>query len=432
MKKSNKFLGFAALVLSLSLILCAMLSANAAGTLSKADINAIVNTTTDASMIASPFTAAVKAARESVVLVNNYTTTTSYGSMPYGFGYGFDFGFGSSRGTSSERLAGTGSGTVISAYGHVLTNYHVIENATRVTISDGKNEYEASIINYDENKDIAVLLCPELNLPAAQLGDSDQLQEGEWAIVIGNPLGEDFFRSTTVGVVSSLEREVESKGTDKYGLRKTISNSMIQVDAAINSGNSGGGMFNVLGQLMGIPSLKYTSSFLSSTSIDNIGMCIPINSAKDLIRDALEQYNGEEVDAYLAEKAKEAERLDGGVDMTNRPRLGVRIATLDQSNPAVSRGVLPCGAWVKSVEEGSPAEEAGILAGDIIVEADGTVTGTTTALQNVLAAHQEGDVITVKVYRAENVLDAQYVSDIGEGEYIDLTVTLHKIEAPAA
>ena len=433
MKKNNKFLSFAALVLSLSLILCAVLSANAAGTLSKTDINAIVNTTTDASIIASPFTAAVKAVRESVVLVNNYTTTTSYGSSPYGFGYGFGYGygFGNSRGTTTERLAGTGSGTVISAYGHVLTNYHVIEDATRVTVSDGKNEYEASIINYDENKDIAVLLCPELNLPAAQLGDSDQLQEGEWAIVIGNPLGEDFFRSTTVGVVSSLEREVESEGTDKYGLRKTVSNSMIQVDAAINSGNSGGGMFNVLGQLMGIPSLKYTSSFLSSTSIDNIGMCIPINSAKDLIREALEKYNGEEVDAYLAEKAKEAERLDD-VDLTDRPRLGVTIAPMDQSNPAVSRGVLPCGPLVKSVEAGSPAEEAGIQAGDIIVEADGTVTATTTALLNVLAEHQDGDVITVKVYRAENVLTAQYVSDIGEGEYIDFTVTLHKIEAPAA
>ncbi len=432
MKKNHRFLGFAALVLSASLILCAILSANAAGTLSTADINAIVNTTTDAGMISSPFTAAVKAARESVVLVNNYTTTTSYGSNPYSFGYGFGFGYGNGRGAATERLAGTGSGTVISPYGHVLTNYHVIEDASRVTISDGEKEYEASIVNYDESKDIAVLLCPELNLPAAQLGDSDQLQEGEWAIVIGNPLGEDFFRSTTVGVVSSLEREVESEGTDKYGLRKTVSNSMIQVDAAINSGNSGGGMFNVLGQLMGIPSLKYTSSFLSSTSIDNIGMCIPINSAKELIRDALEQYNGEEVDAYLAEKAKEADRLDNNIDMTNRPRLGVTISTLDQNNAAVARGVLPSGAWVQTVEAGSPAENAGILPGDIIVEADGTVIGSNTALQNVLAQHQEGDVISVKVYRVENVLSAQYVSDIGEGEYIDLTVTLRTIEAPAA
>ena len=122
---------------------------------------------------------------------------------------------------------------MISEYGHILTNYHVVEDASRVTVSDGENEYDATVVVSDESKDVAVLLCPELKATPATLGDSDKLQAGEWAIVIGNPLGEDFFRSTTVGVVSALEREVETDSTDKYGRKTTTTNSMIQVDAAI-------------------------------------------------------------------------------------------------------------------------------------------------------------------------------------------------------
>lgn len=433
--KKNRFLGFTALVLAAMMILGAAISASASGTLSGNEIDSIVNTTTDAALVMNPFTEAVKKARESVVLVSNYQVTAAYnpGSY-YGFGFGFGYGYGDDfAGGSTEKLAGTGSGTVISKYGHILTNFHVIEDASRVTVSDGEKEYDASVVVYDEAQDIAVLLCPELDLPAAELGDSDQLLEGEWAIVIGNPLGEDFFRSTTVGVVSSIAREVESEGKDKYGLKKKVSNAMIQVDAAINSGNSGGGMFNVLGQLMGIPSLKYTASYMSSASIDNIGMCIPINSAKDLIRKALEMYNAEDIEKYLADKAKEADRItDESVDMSERPRLGVSIETLDGSNNAVARGVLPMGALVKEVDANSPAEAAGILPGDIIVELDGQIISSSEALQQAILAHGEGDELAVKVYRAENVTTAEYVSEIGKGEYIDLKVVLKVVEAPAA
>ena len=437
--KNRKMLCVFSLALALILAIGLALNASAtSGSLSKSEIDSIVETTTDASAVASPFTAAVKAVRDSVVLVRNYQTSRSTGISPFNwgfdYGYGFGDGYGSNGGNSgTDRLAGTGSGTVISSYGHVLTNYHVVEDASRVTVFEGEKEYAAEVVVSDEALDIAVLLCPELNLPAVALGDSDQLQEGEWAIVIGNPLGEDFFRSTTVGVVSSLERTVEASVTDKYGRKSTTENAMIQVDAAINSGNSGGGMFNVLGQLMGIPSLKYTSSYFSSTSIDNIGMCIPINVAKPLIREALEKYNAENVQNYLDEKSKAEDRNNTGTDLTDKPRLGVSIRALDSNNTAVSRGVLPRGCIVLESEAGSPAEAAGIQTGDIIVEVDGNVITSTASLQQIIIAHEAGDTLQVKIYRAENnPLEAQYISEIGDGEYIDLEVTLQVVETPAA
>ena len=426
MKKNNKIMGFVAVLLAAVMIAGAILSAQAAGTLSSSDIDKIVNTETDASLVANPFTAAVAAVRDSVVLVNNYQTTT-YNNNSYGFFYGYGYGnpYGNGRGgtTSREQLAGTGSGTVISEYGHILTNYHVVEDASRVTVSDGENEYDATVVVSDESKDVAVLLCPELKATPATLGDSDKLQAGEWAIVIGNPLGEDFFRSTTVGVVSALEREVETDSTDKYGRKTTTTNSMIQVDAAINSGNSGGGMFNVLGQLQGIPARKYASPGFSSSStqVDNIGMCIPINVAKPLIEEVLRSYDGTPV-------TTNSQSASANDSMLSKPRLGVTVKTLSSQ---VSEK-LPMGSYVAKVEEHSPAAEAGIKVGDIIVAVDDEVCSSSTALIAKLQEYNEGDVITVKVFRAEgmeqfadqNSID---LDKVGDGEYVDVSVTLRVI-----
>ena len=431
--KKNRLFGIAALALSCIMLLSA-LSASA-GTLPQSAIDAIVNTETDASLVTSPFIEAVNIARPSVVGVNNYAVTYSsnYSTDPfsYFFGYGYGNGGSSQQPSKREQLAGTGSGVVISEYGHILTNFHVIEDASRVTIFDGENELNAQVVVFDESKDVAVVLCPELKLPAVKLGDSDQLQVGEWAIVIGNPLGEDFFRSVTVGTVSSLEREVEQSVQDKYGRKTTIKNAMIQVDAAINSGNSGGGMFNTLGQLMGIPSMKYSASYYSSTSIDNIGMCIPINVAKPLIAQALAQYDENEVAKLLAEKNKTSE--DEHINTGSRPRMGVTVDTISKmSSTAVSRGILPNGAYVSKVEEGSPAEKAGIQAGDIIVEVDGTIIIGSDELISHLESYKAGDTVAVKIYRAENIVGAKYINEIGDGEYIDLTVTLEAAIQPAA
>lgn len=430
MKKNNLY-ALIALVLTLVMVVSVAMSASAAGTLDSAEIDKILNTTTDKSQTANAITAAVSKVSNSVVVVRNYQR----GSTGYGNYYGWPFGYyNQNNDQNTERLAGIGSGTVITEYGHVLTNYHVIEDASRVTIYDGENEYEATVINYDEPRDIAVLLVPDLKADPVEMGDSDELQEGETAIVIGNPLGENYMRSITVGVVSALGREFQTRTVDKYGRRENITNTMIQTDAAINNGNSGGGMFNVLGQLMGIPSAySHGSNYYTGTDAESIGWCIPINDAKTLIREALEQYDGAAVQQQKTEKDQEANRNNTGDDIVDKPRLGITMTTLSDSNSAVYNGVLPRGCLVREVEANSPAAAVGIQPGDIIVEIDGVVVSDASALQQEILKHSAEDTVTVKLYRAENnPLEVQYINEIGDGEYIDLDVTLRVVAKPAA
>ena len=255
--------------------------------LSQEEIDRIVQTQTDTEQISSPFLDVVRQVRNSVVGVNNYIYSTTYYG---GYGYGY-------RRETQETLSGTGSGVVITEYGHVITNYHVIENAARLTVTTGTDdqEHDALVAGYDPELDIAILEVPDLNLPAVALGDSDALQVGEWSIVIGNPIGEKYSRSVSVGVISGLDREVTDRTYDRFGRITTVTNTMIQTDAAINSGSSGGGMFNVLGQLQGIPA-RYASSssssffFSSGRDVDNIGLCIPINVAKPMLTEILQKY----------------------------------------------------------------------------------------------------------------------------------------------
>ncbi|MBQ7184624.1 MAG: trypsin-like peptidase domain-containing protein [Clostridia bacterium] len=406
--------------LALTAVLLASVVAYAANedsrTISEAEIDSIINTTTDTSLVESPFLSVTEKVRDSVVGINNYQVSSGY------YGYGFGYGYGRDQGR--ESLYATGSGVVITSYGHVLTNYHVIENASRitVTIANDENEYPAELAGYDADKDIAILVVKGLNVAPVTLGDSDSLQVGEWAIVIGNPLSENFARTVTVGVVSALDRQVTDTNYDSYGRRYRNTNTMIQVDAAINSGNSGGGMFNTLGQLQGIPARKYSSnSFFSGTSVENIAMCIPINTAKPLIEEVLRDYSG---------TALSASGTNSGDDsMLSKPRLGVTVTTLSSS----TTDKLPLGALVLKVEEGSPAAEAGMMVGDVIVAVDGSVTSSSSALIEKVKEYKEGDTINVKVYRAAGMEEALGdgtsldLEKIGDGDYIDVSVTLRII-----
>ncbi len=370
----------------------------------------------NATVVTSPFTEAVQKVHGSVVGVNNYTTYRSSGY--YGYGYGFGYGYGNGRDDSDSNrqvLQGSGSGVVV-ANGYVLTNYHVVEDATTLEVTSGENVYPAELKGYDAARDIAVLQVADMDIAPVTLGDSDLLNVGDWAICIGNPLS--FTGTTTVGVISALNREITSSATDAYGKRTT--NTMIQTDAAINAGNSGGGMFNVAGELIGVPSMKYTGSMYSGSTVEGIGMAIPINACKELINDVLAG-NGN----VKSNGDKTTNSTDNSIVSSGKPRIGVTVSNLSPQNYAVANGIVPKGAYVTKIEEGSPAEKAGIKVADIVVEVDGNIVTNTTQMVSILQAKQAGDTADIKVYRVEGGLDSyDDPTAIPEGEYIDLKVEL--------
>jgi len=431
------FLGYVAIAL-----VCVMLGSG----LTLANGNAVaqaestqLDTKLENVVVTSPFTAAVEAVHGSVVGVSNYRSYTNYN---YGYGFGYGYGRGGRYGQEPETQEveySTGSGVVISDRGHVLTNYHVVEGASTVKITVGEEEYVAEILAYDANLDIAIVQAKDLKLNPVTLGDSDALRIGDWAICIGNPLSDTFTGTTTAGIVSGLSRQISTgTSTDKYGRRSEVINTMIQVDAAINSGNSGGGMFNVAGELVGIPTIKFSGSssfFSSSASIEGIGMCIPINSAKPLIESVLNAPAASNETEATSDK-KDALQISGN---TGKPRMGVTIQSVSSSTFS---GILPDGVFVASVEAGSPAEKGGIQAGDIIVEVNDTVIANADQVLELVGKMSVNDTLQVTVYRAEGMLEVMtayynreqlYLSDFPtDGEYVELSVGLAMLDEAAS
>lgn len=271
----------------------------------------------------------------------------------------------------------TGSGFILSEDGYVVTNYHVIEGATAITVTmDGGTEYNAKLIGSDATNDVALLKVEATGLPAVKLGSSDDLAIGDMVCAIGNPLG-SLTATLTVGYVSGKDRQVTTDNA-------TI--NMIQTDAAINSGNSGGALFNSYGEVVGITNAKYSSSSSSgSASIDNIGFAIPINHVKNIITSIIEK-------GYIV-----------------KPYIGVSVTTV--SSEMVSYG-LPQGAAVKAVSESSPAAECGLKINDIITAINGKEITTSSELVKIVSASQPGDEMTLTIYRQ------------GESEQLTLTLTV--------
>ena len=428
---SKKVLGYIALAL-----VCVL-----AGTLVGTTIPATADEQTV--VLTSPFTEAIAKVRGSVVGVNNYQIVNSYNNgydsydmFPWSYfgfgnwdGYGNGYGNGNGNGrnqqdSSREVKYGSGSGVVVEKE-YVLTNYHVVEGSHSLKISidgDEDNLYDATIAAYDEDKDVAVLYVPGLPLDAVELGDSDALQIGEWVVNIGNAIG--FTGTATAGIVSGLNREIPGDGEsiDKYGRASKVVNTMIQTDAAINSGNSGGGMFNTAGQLVGIPTLKYIGTrYSSKATVESIGMCIPINEAKDVINEALKAEKTQTAEKETSEETKDGESTG---DLKGKPRMGVSVQTVRDT-----QGMLPRGVYVAEVEKDSPAEDAGVKVGDIMVEINGQVITSVEEEIEILGKLREGDEVQVKVFRPAEVSENGGISS--EGEYVDLTVKLAIVDAVA-
>ena len=261
--------------------------------------------------------------------------------------------------------AASGSGFIISEDGYILTNFHVIEGASAVSVAlyDG-TDLNAELVGYDESNDLAVLKVQGENLSPVVLGDSDNMNVGDTVVAIGNPLGELTF-SLTEGVVSALEREV----TTSNG----VTMSLMQTDCAINSGNSGGALFNLYGEVIGITNAKYSSNGSSSTaSIDNIGFAIPLNSIRGIVESIIE-------DGYVA-----------------KPYIGVSVT--DVSEETQSYG-LPKGAAVKEVVADSPAAKAGLQVNDIITKAGDTEITGSQDLVKLVRECKKDDVLKLTVYR---------------------------------
>ena len=257
----------------------------------------------------------------------------------------------------------SGSGFIFSDDGYILTNYHVISGASSVTVTmyDGST-YDAVIVGYDASNDIAVLKIEATGLTPVILGDSDTINVGDTVVAIGNPLGELTF-SLTSGVVSALDREV----TFSDGTRMDL----IQTDCAINSGNSGGALFNLYGEVIGITNAKFSSSG-SGASIDNIGFAIPLNTIRDIV-------------ASIIEKG-----------IVAKPYMGISVATVSEE---VKGYGLPAGASVQAIEPDSPAEKAGLLRNDIITEANGETITTSSELVDMVGSCSPGDTLTLTVFR---------------------------------
>ena len=278
--------------------------------------------------------------------------------------------FGNNSTTTSEAKA-SGSGIIISEDGYILTNNHVVDSksqstyydiseatAVKVTLSTGdKQTYDANIVGKDSQTDLAVLKIEATGLTKAEFADSDSVKIGEFSMAVGNPLA--LGTTITCGVVSAVNREVDDGEGSKF--------KCIQTDAAINSGNSGGALVNSKGQVIGVNTLK-----VSSTGVEGIGFAIPINSTINVI---------EELKTY---------------SKVRRPYIGIGGRNLTEDIAKAHNLVV--GVYVSTVDQFSAAEKAGLKIGDVITAIDGTDVKTMDELNEIKNKHKIGDTVTLKVY----------------------------------
>lgn len=280
---------------------------------------------------------------------------------------------------SSMTSSGTSSGTgiIMSSDGYVITNHHVITGALVISVLTNDNqEFEAALVGSDEMSDLAVLKIDARGLQAAEFGDSSKLRVGDSVVAIGDPLGVQLRGTMTNGIISAINRDLT------VGDRTM---TLIQTNAALNNGNSGGPLINCYGQVIGINTVKMSSYYTATASVEGLGFAIPISVAKPIIDELIE--NG-----YVA----------------GRPAIGISGDSLPSYYRTYYR--LPEGVYVTSVNEGSDAKAKGIREGDIVTAINGERISSIDELNTVKNQYAAGDEVTLTVYRS--------------GTYYEVTVTL--------
>ena len=261
--------------------------------------------------------------------------------------------------------SGAGSGVIISSAGYILTCAHVVDGASTITVTIGDKDYTATLVGEDTTSDIAVIKIDADGLTPATVGNSDSLKVGQSVMAVGNPLGE-LGGTVTGGMISALNRSVTIQGSSSVNTM-----SLIQMDASVSPGNSGGGLFNMNGELVGIVNAKSSSS-----DAEGLGFAIPINDAIKVAQELLE--NG-----YV----------------TGRPYLGITYLAVTDAQTASQLGVNAYGVYVVEVVKGGPAEKAGLQAGDRIVSVDGTEIASKDDLGPLMQKHAAGDTLSITIAR---------------------------------
>ncbi len=266
-----------------------------------------------------------------------------------------------------EKSQGAGSGVIVTPNGYIVTNNHVVEGADEdgieVRMENQKLRYKAKLIGTDPTTDLAVIKIDQDNLPVAALGNSDDVQVGEWVLAIGNPLG--LTSTVTAGIISAIGRNINII-SDRYGIE-----NFIQTDAAINPGNSGGPLVNMKGEVIGINTAIATTNM----RYQGYGFAVPINIVKTVAMDLIE--NGR----------------------VRRGYIGVTIRSIDQTMAKAIGLDKPQGVLVNELMKGGAGEAAGLKAGDVILSIDGKEVNEPNELQSYIATKHAGDVVNLRIFR---------------------------------
>lgn len=273
-----------------------------------------------------------------------------------------------------QQTQSSGSGIIISSDGYIVTNNHVVEGASSLKVTlNTMEEYDAKLVGTDPQTDLAVIKIEATGLTSAVLGNSSDVEVGELAIAIGNPLGQELAGTVTTGIISATNRQVTVDDVEY---------TLLQTDAAINEGNSGGALVNAYGEVIGINSVK-----MASTGVEGLGFAIPSDIAKPVISDLIEY-------GYV----------------TGRPVIGISGRNITEEMSQYYD--LPVGVYIQTITEFSAAEKAGLRPGDVIIQCDGQTVETVDELNEIRDQHQVGDTLTLTIVR--------------DGQRMEVSVTLEE------